>query len=53
MATRRDGKAIHYRLASNETRAFLVLLHDLFCAEGKAQRSSPPKHAPASDRIAL
>lgn len=31
--TRREGKAIYYRLADGRTRRMLDLLYDMFCAE--------------------
>lgn len=31
--TRRDGKAIYYRLAEGRTRRMLELVYDMFCAE--------------------
>ena len=37
IAGRRDGKSIHYRLASEEARRFILLLYELFCpAQGQA-----------------
>ncbi len=32
--TRRDGKMVHYRLASPEARRLIELLYELFCAPG-------------------
>ncbi|MDH3658583.1 MAG: metalloregulator ArsR/SmtB family transcription factor [Alphaproteobacteria bacterium] len=32
VATRRDGKQIHYRLASEEVRRTIALLDDMFCS---------------------
>ena len=32
VATRRNGKSIHYSLASSEARALMKLLYQLFCA---------------------
>ena len=32
--TRRDGKTVHYRLASPEARRLIELLYELFCAPG-------------------
>ncbi len=32
VATRRDGQTIHYRLASDEVRAVLQTLYQLYCA---------------------
>jgi DNA-binding transcriptional ArsR family regulator len=48
--TRRDGKMIYYRLASDEARQLIALLYQLFCApratvapaEGAAAGDSPP-----------
>lgn len=34
VATRRDGKFIHYRIAAPEVRAVLRTLHRLYCAGG-------------------
>ena len=31
VATRREGKAIYYRLADDNTRRMIGLLHDMFC----------------------
>ncbi|MHA1153487.1 MAG: ArsR/SmtB family transcription factor, partial [Alphaproteobacteria bacterium] len=31
IAGRRDGKSIHYRLASEEARRIMLLLYELFC----------------------
>ena len=46
IAGRRDGKSIHYRLASEEARQIMLLLYELFChpaqgavAQGTATRS--------------
>lgn len=38
IAGRRDGKSIHYRLASEEARRIMLLLYELFChpEDGKA-----------------
>ena len=38
IAGRRDGKSIHYRLASEEARRVMMLLYELFChsEDGKA-----------------
>lgn len=33
VATRRDGQQIRYRLASDEVRRILSVLHDLYCAD--------------------
>ncbi len=40
IAGRRDGKSIHYRLASEEARRVMMLLYELFCEpeSGKAAR---------------
>lgn len=34
VASRRDGKSIHYRLASEEARRVMELLYELFCRTG-------------------
>jgi len=31
VTTRRDGKTIHYRLASEETRVIIEAVHEVFC----------------------
>ena len=31
VSTRRDGKAVHYSLADNDTAQVIGFLHDLFC----------------------
>ena len=36
VATRREGKSIHYRVASPAVRAVLRTLHRLYCAPGHA-----------------
>lgn len=36
VATRREGKFIHYRVASTAVRAVLRTLHRLYCAPGSA-----------------
>ncbi len=36
VATRREGKSIHYRVASPAVRAILRTLHRLYCAPGHA-----------------
>ena len=33
VATRRDGKIIYYRLASEETRVIIGAVHEVFCRE--------------------
>ena len=39
VATRRDGQAIHYRLADEATRAIMAALYDTFCApDGEKSR---------------
>ncbi len=37
VATRREGKQIHYRLASEEVRRTIALLDDMFCAGALAK----------------
>lgn len=37
VATRRDGKQIYYRLASDEVRRTIALLDDMFCAGALAK----------------
>ena len=34
--TRRDGRVIYYRIASDDTRRLIALLYDLFCKDAKA-----------------
>ncbi len=41
VAGRRDGKLIHYRLASDEARRIMLLLYELFCQSG-AQGTGDP-----------
>ncbi len=36
VATRRDGKAIYYRLASQETKQVIEMLYELFCKQAEA-----------------
>jgi DNA-binding transcriptional ArsR family regulator len=36
VATRRQGRTIHYRLASPEVARILATLHDIFCGDGVA-----------------
>ncbi len=38
---RRNGKSIHYRLASEEACRVMALLHELFCDSGPAQVAQP------------
>ena len=35
VATRRDGKAIYYRLASQETKQVIDMLYELFCKQAE------------------
>lgn len=35
--TRREGKAIYYRLADSRARRMLDLIYDMFCAEGAGE----------------
>jgi DNA-binding transcriptional ArsR family regulator len=35
VATRRDGKAIYYRLASEEARVVIGAVYDMFCRKGR------------------
>ena len=35
--TRRDGKAIYYRLSDGRTREMLELVYEMFCADGDAK----------------
>ena len=41
IAGRRDGKSIHYRLASEEARQVMMLLYELFCGPGAAAAAQP------------
>ncbi len=44
IAGRRDGKSIHYRLASEEARQVMLLLYELFCepaADGRGKAARP------------
>ncbi len=40
IAGRRDGKSIHYRLASEEARRIMLLLYELFCEPAAAGRGT-------------
>lgn len=40
VVTRRDGKAIYYRLASNEAGRVIDLLHELYCSTGIAEKEA-------------
>ena len=54
IAGRRDGKSIHYRLASDEARQVMLLLYDLFChpaQDGAAQDEAAQDEA-AQDEAA-
>ena len=41
IAGRRDGKSIHYRLASDEARRIMLLLYELFCEPGRDKAARP------------
>ncbi len=41
IAGRRDGKSIHYRLASEEARRIMLLLYELFCEPGRGKAARP------------
>ena len=44
VATRRDGKAIYYRLASPEAKQVIDMLYELFCQQSKsAKRREMPR----------
>ncbi len=45
IAGRRDGKSIHYRLASDEARQVMMLLYELFCAPGAGKAAQAPAQA--------
>jgi DNA-binding transcriptional ArsR family regulator len=47
IAGRRDGKSIHYRLASDEARRVMMLLHELFCGPGADKAAQAPDKTPA------
>ena len=38
---RRDGKSIHYRLASEAARRIILLLYQLFCEPGRGKAARP------------
>ncbi|MCC6533728.1 MAG: helix-turn-helix transcriptional regulator [Burkholderiales bacterium] len=40
VTTRRDGKSIHYSLASEDARALIGLLYQRFCAPAQAPRAA-------------
>ena len=40
--TRRDGKTIYYRLASEEARRVIALLYELYCASVAEDFAAPP-----------
>ncbi|MBO6541504.1 MAG: helix-turn-helix transcriptional regulator [Rhizobiaceae bacterium] len=40
VATRREGRAIYYRVASENVSRILALLHDIYCAPAIAQPES-------------
>jgi DNA-binding transcriptional ArsR family regulator len=42
IAGRRDGKSIHYRLASDEARQVMMLLYELFCGPGADKTAQAP-----------
>jgi ArsR family transcriptional regulator len=44
--TRRDGKQIYYRLASEEVRRTIALLDELFCASPDARTSASDARTP-------
>jgi hypothetical protein len=51
VATRRDGKFIHYRVASPAVLAVLQTLHAVYCAPAMAMhRTSPPRPARPKSR---
>jgi DNA-binding transcriptional ArsR family regulator len=41
IAGRRDGKSIHYRLASEPARQVMVLLYELFCHPERGKAAQP------------
>jgi len=41
IAGRRDGKSIHYRLASEEARRIMLLLYELFCHPAQDEAARP------------
>ncbi len=41
IAGRRDGKSIHYRLASEEARQVMLLLYELFCHPEGSKAAQP------------
>ena len=50
VATRRDGKAIYYRLASEEAVQVIGMLYDLFCRQPQpTKRTAKPKELALAD----
>jgi len=43
VATRREGQAIFYSLASDEARRVIAALYDIYCGAGAAPSRSPTK----------
>ncbi len=41
IAGRRDGKSVHYRLASGEARRIMLLLYELFCQPEDSKEARP------------
>lgn len=50
VATRREGKQIHYRLASDEVRRIIALLDDMFCAGALAKADAKGPLGPRIDK---
>jgi ArsR family transcriptional regulator len=48
VATRRNGKSIHYSLASEEARKLMGVLYELFCAPAAAAGASARRRTPAA-----
>ena len=50
VTTRRDGKAIHYRLASDDVRQLISVIYGIFCRDpGDDAARNPPGKPPGSD----
>jgi DNA-binding transcriptional ArsR family regulator len=46
VATRRDGKSIHYRLANDDVRKLLSVIYGIFCASGDDAPADGPAPRP-------
>src|SRR5262249_59057774 len=48
VSTRRDGKAIYYRLASEEARTVIGIIYDVFCQQLRRRYRAPPARPPVA-----